>query len=114
MRKIEALYGKCNNPYGHGHDYMLEVSVRGPVDRVSGRRSISRPWTRLVRAQVLQPFDHRNLNAEVPAFARVVATTENLAVEIRSPVARQLARRVPVCMAEAGAGPNSGDEEEYL
>ncbi len=84
----QALYGKCNNPYGHGHDYLLEVSVRGPVDRISGRAVDLDALDMLVRGHVLEPFDHRDLNTEVPAFARVVPTTENLAVEIRSRLLR--------------------------
>ncbi len=78
-----ALYGKCNNPYGHGHNYVLEVSVRGPVDAESGRAADVAALDALVRGQVLDAFDHRDLNAEVPAFAHAVPTTENLAVEIR-------------------------------
>ncbi len=82
-----ALYGKCNNPYGHGHDYALEVSVRGPVDTESGRVADLAALDALVREQVLEPFDHRDLNAEVPAFAVRVPTTENLALEIRARLA---------------------------
>ncbi len=78
-----ALYGKCNNPHGHGHDYVLEVSVRGPVDGESGRAADLGALDELVRAGVVDAFDHRNLNVEVPAFADVVPTTENLALEVR-------------------------------
>ena len=78
-----ALSGKCNNPLGHGHDYVVEVSVRGPVDAVSGRAADLSALDALVRRHVVEPFDHRNLNAEIPAFARVVPTTENLVREIR-------------------------------
>ena len=76
------LYGKCNNPYGHGHNYVLEVSVRGPLDAVTGRAVDTAVLDRLVRRQVVEPFDHHNLNAEVAVFARVVATSENLGHEI--------------------------------
>ena len=76
-----VLYGKCNNPYGHGHNYLIDVSVRGPVDG-TGRAVDTRQLDELVSRQVLQPFDHRNLNAEVPAFSQVVPTSENLSVEI--------------------------------
>jgi 6-pyruvoyltetrahydropterin/6-carboxytetrahydropterin synthase len=79
-----ALYGKCNNPHGHGHDYVLEVSVRGPVDPESGRVADLAALDALVREQVLEAFDHRDLNAEVPAFATCVPTTENLALEIQA------------------------------
>jgi 6-pyruvoyltetrahydropterin/6-carboxytetrahydropterin synthase len=76
------LYGKCNNPYGHGHNYVVEVSARGPADSRSGRAVDVAALDALVRREVLTPFDHCNLNVEVPAFARVVPTSENLAIEI--------------------------------
>ncbi|MGE5647880.1 MAG: 6-carboxytetrahydropterin synthase [Acidobacteriota bacterium] len=77
------LYGKCNNPHGHGHNYSVEVSVRGPVDPDSGRAADIDALDALVRRTVLDAFDHRDLNSEVPEFAGLVPTTENLAVEIR-------------------------------
>jgi 6-pyruvoyltetrahydropterin/6-carboxytetrahydropterin synthase len=76
------LYGKCNNPFGHGHNYVLEVSARGPVDEVSGRAVDVDVLDRLVKGRVLDEFGHRNLNTEVNSFARLVPTSENLAVEI--------------------------------
>lgn len=78
-----ALYGKCNNPYGHGHNYVLEVSAVGLVDPRSGRAVDVKALDRLVRSQVLEAFDHRNLNIEVPEFAFAVPTTENLGLAIR-------------------------------
>jgi len=79
----QRVYGKCSHPYGHGHNYVLEVSARGPLDSVTGRALDPAALDRLVARQVLTPFDHRNLNVEVAAFASVVPTSENLAVEIR-------------------------------
>jgi 6-pyruvoyltetrahydropterin/6-carboxytetrahydropterin synthase len=76
------LYGKCNYPYGHGHNYIVEVSVRGPLDSVTGRAVDTAALDRLVRREVLEPFDHRNLNTEVEIFRQVVATSENLGFEI--------------------------------
>jgi 6-pyruvoyltetrahydropterin/6-carboxytetrahydropterin synthase len=76
------LYGKCNNPYGHGHNYVVEVSARGPADAVSGRAVNTELLDGLVRRQVVEAFDHRNLNTEVAEFARVVPTSENLGYEI--------------------------------
>jgi 6-pyruvoyltetrahydropterin/6-carboxytetrahydropterin synthase len=76
------IYGKCNNPYGHGHNYEIEVSARGPVEPRSGRAVDRTALDRLVEDQVLRPFDHRNLNEESPAFRSAVPTTENLAREI--------------------------------
>ena len=74
----QRLYGKCNNPYGHGHNYVLEVSVRGPVDSRSGRAVDPAALDGLVRDRILAAIDHRNLNEEIADFARVVPTTENL------------------------------------
>ena len=76
------IYGKCNNPYGHGHDYTLEVSVRGPLEPETGRAADIAALDRLVFAQALSPFDHRNLNLDAPEFAALPPTTENLALVI--------------------------------
>jgi 6-pyruvoyltetrahydropterin/6-carboxytetrahydropterin synthase len=76
------LYGKCNNPYGHGHNYVVEVSVRGPLDRATGRAVDTAALDELVLREVVRPFDHHNLNCEVAAFGSVVPTSENLGFEI--------------------------------
>jgi len=68
-------------PYGHGHNYAIEVSARGPLDD-SGRAVDTELLDALVQRQVLQPFGHRNLNLDVEIFERQVPTSENLAVEI--------------------------------
>jgi len=73
-----ALYGKCNNPFGHGHDYTLEVSVRGPIDGISGQVVNLAALDGLVRRQVVDDFDHRYLNADVREFREVVPTSENI------------------------------------
>jgi 6-pyruvoyltetrahydropterin/6-carboxytetrahydropterin synthase len=77
-----VLYGKCDNPYGHGHNYEIAVSARGPLDPLSGRVLDPAVLDRLVEEHVLRPFDHRNLNEEVPEFRVAVPTSENLASEI--------------------------------
>ena len=76
------LYGKCNNPFGHGHNYALEVSVRGPVDSRTGRAVDPAALDRLVGELVIRAFDHKNLNLQIEAFDRVVPTTENLGLLI--------------------------------
>jgi 6-pyruvoyltetrahydropterin/6-carboxytetrahydropterin synthase len=76
------LYGKCNNPYGHGHNYEIEITVKGPVDEATGRAVDLVELDRLVKAEVLDAFDHRNLNAEIPHFAETVPTSENLTLDI--------------------------------
>jgi 6-pyruvoyltetrahydropterin/6-carboxytetrahydropterin synthase len=78
----QRLYGKCDNPYGHGHNYVLEVSVSGAVDPATGMIANLTELDGYVARQVLEAFDHRNLNEEVAAFRGVVPTTENLCVEI--------------------------------
>ena len=76
------IYGKCNNPFGHGHNYEVEVSARGPLDELTGRAVDTSRLDDLVRRQVLDAFDHRNLNTEVELFSRIVPTSENFGVEI--------------------------------
>ena len=76
------VYGKCNNPYGHGHNYTVEVSVSGPVDPETGMVAHLSDLDGFVEREVLEVFDHRNLNEEVPAFRGRVPTTENLCIEI--------------------------------
>lgn len=76
------IYGKCNNPYGHGHDYVLDVTVEGAPDS-SGLVARRMELDQLVRNAVIQKFDHSFLNKDVPEFATAVPTTENLATVIR-------------------------------
>lgn len=89
------LYGKCSSPHGHGHDYLLEVSVRGPIDPASGRVADPAALDRLVGDHVLRLLDHKNLNVEVPEFAASVPTTENLAFAIRDRMERGWAAAFP-------------------
>lgn len=72
-----AAYGKCNNPHGHGHNYVVEVVVGGPVDEATGMVMNLVDLDRAVRGKVLDRFDHANLNLDA-AFAAEVPTTENL------------------------------------
>jgi len=76
-----ATYGKCNNPFGHGHNYMLEVTVSGEVDDQSGMVCNLADLDRFVHAQILERFDHQNLNL-LAEFAQQVPTTENLCIAI--------------------------------
>jgi 6-pyruvoyltetrahydropterin/6-carboxytetrahydropterin synthase len=76
------LYGKCNNPYGHGHDYVLEVTVCGEVDGKTGIMVPVKELDHLVETKVLKLFRNRNINLDVPQFADLVPTTENVAMVI--------------------------------
>jgi 6-pyruvoyltetrahydropterin/6-carboxytetrahydropterin synthase len=76
--KNRELYGKCNNPYGHGHDYVLEVTAEGPLDAVTGRVVSIPALDRLVGETVLRDFDHKYFNADVGDFQELVPTSENI------------------------------------
>jgi 6-pyruvoyltetrahydropterin/6-carboxytetrahydropterin synthase len=72
------VYGKCNNPYGHGHDYVFELSIAGELDPVTGLLLPLAQLDRFVDEKILRLFAHRNINLDVPEFASVVPTTENV------------------------------------
>ena len=76
-----AAYGKCNNPHGHGHNYVVEVLVGGSVQPDTGMVINLADLDAMMRKQVLDRFDHANLNLD-PLFAAQVPTTENLCAEI--------------------------------
>jgi 6-pyruvoyltetrahydropterin/6-carboxytetrahydropterin synthase len=71
-----AVYGKCSNPHGHGHNYTIEVLVGGPVDVATGMVIDLSAMDAVVRIKVLERFDHANLNLD-PLFVQQVPTTEN-------------------------------------
>ena len=77
VEENRAAYGKCNNPHGHGHNYVVEVVAGGPVDAATGMVINLVDLDAAVRGQVLERFDHANLNLD-EAFAQQVPTTENL------------------------------------
>jgi 6-pyruvoyltetrahydropterin/6-carboxytetrahydropterin synthase len=86
VEQNRKLYGKCNNPFGHGHDYVLDVTVAGSPDesgQIVGREALDT----LVEERVLARFDHRNLNADIAELRGVVPTTESLAVAIEKTLA---------------------------
>ena len=76
-----TTYGKCNNPYGHGHNYTLEVTVSGPVDEGTGMICNLVDLDDFVHGEILERFDHENLN-QLSEFAANVPTTENLCLVI--------------------------------
>ena len=76
------VFGKCNNPFGHGHNYTLEVNVSGKVDPQTGMIANLADLDGYVESAVLQTLDHKSLNEEVAAFRDTVPTTENLCIEI--------------------------------
>jgi 6-pyruvoyltetrahydropterin/6-carboxytetrahydropterin synthase len=98
-RLNRALYGKCNNPYGHGHDYTLEVVVAGEPAASTGRLIAPAELDRLVESAILKPLDRQDLNSQVEEFAALVPTTENLAAV----VAARLAKAWPAAFAGSAA-----------
>lgn len=76
------VYGKCNNPYGHGHNYVVEISVSGLVDPATGMIANLADLDAFVEREVIEVFDRRSLNEEVAAFREKVPTTENVCIEI--------------------------------
>ena len=79
--KNYAVFGKCNNPHGHGHNYTVQVTVSGQVDPVTGMVCNLADLDRFARKNVVERFDHTNLNT-LDCFANKVSTTENLSIEI--------------------------------
>src|SRR6266404_5354680 len=81
-KENSRIFGKCNNPYGHGHNYVVEVSVSGDIDPATGMIANLADLDAFVQHQVLDEFDHKSLNEDVPAFRDKVPTTENVCIEI--------------------------------
>jgi 6-pyruvoyltetrahydropterin/6-carboxytetrahydropterin synthase len=81
--KNRAVYGKCSNPHGHGHNYIVEVTVGGQVDPVTGMVCNLVDLDSCVRKNVIERFDHTNLNFD-ERFASEVPTTENLCIAIHN------------------------------
>ena len=78
----QDVFGLCNNPNYHGHNYELIVSVTGDIDPVTGYVMDMKVLKDLIRAEVEEAFDHKNLNVEVPEFKTLNPTAENIAVVI--------------------------------
>ena len=76
----QRIFGKCNNPNGHGHNYTLEVTVKGQVDRRSGFVMDLKQLKEIMNREVIDAIDHRFLNKEVRRVHRRIPTTENLAI----------------------------------
>ena len=80
--KNEAIFGKCNNPHFHGHNYELIVSVTGEVDSETGYVVDVKILKDFIKSEVEDAFDHKNLNLEVPEFKEKNPTAENIAIVI--------------------------------
>ncbi len=76
------VYGNNANPHGHGHNYVVEVTIEGEPDAATGMVFDLRELKEILNQEVVEPMDHRFLNYEIPPFDRVVPTTENIAREV--------------------------------
>jgi 6-pyruvoyltetrahydropterin/6-carboxytetrahydropterin synthase len=79
--KNQAVFGKCNNPHGHGHNYTVQVTFSGQVDPATGMVCDLADLDAFAQKNLLTPFDHTNLNT-LACFANKVSTTENLSIEV--------------------------------
>ena len=86
----QRLFGKCNNPHGHGHNYTLEITVKGDVDRRSGFVIDLKELKDVMNREVLDLLDHRFLNKEIAEFSKQIPTTENLAIYVWQRLAPRL------------------------
>jgi len=78
----EAVFGKASRPAGHGHNYVLEVTVAGDIDPVHGMIMDLKDLKQIIQNEVVEAYDHRFLNHEVPPFDKVIPTAENIAQDI--------------------------------
>ncbi|MBV9769164.1 MAG: 6-carboxytetrahydropterin synthase [Bryobacterales bacterium] len=82
LAQNKQLYGAAANPNGHGHNYILEVTLEGEPDPVTGMIFDLKTLKEVIQQTVIDPMDHRFLNYEVPPFDKIIPTTENVAAEI--------------------------------
>uniref|UniRef100_A0A8D8T2C3 6-pyruvoyl tetrahydrobiopterin synthase n=1 Tax=Cacopsylla melanoneura TaxID=428564 RepID=A0A8D8T2C3_9HEMI len=75
-------YGKCNNFHGHGHNYTAEVTLKGPISKEKGMVLNINDLKVYMKQAIMEPMDHKNLDKDVPYFADVVSTSENVAIFI--------------------------------
>jgi len=96
--KNEAVFGKCNNPNFHGHNYELIVAVTGEVNAETGYVMDMKELSDIIEKEVEKPFDHKNLNLDVPEFANLIPTAEHIAYviwhKLRKVVAAELGLEV--------------------
>ena len=80
--KNREVFGACFNPYGHGHNYELEVSVSGEISTETGMVLNLKTVDKIIKTEIIQRFDHRFINKEVEGFDRLVPTCENLVIQM--------------------------------
>lgn len=91
QQENEKVFGKCANRNGHGHNYTLEVTVAGEIDPISGFVVDLKALKDVIQHEVIQVYDHRHLNLEVPEFRTMIPTTENIAVAVWKRLEKKIA-----------------------
>jgi 6-pyruvoyltetrahydropterin/6-carboxytetrahydropterin synthase len=86
----QITYGKCNNKYGHGHNYKLKVTLKGPVNKNTGMIMNINDLKHCIQLAIIDKLDHRHLNEEVDYFKEYPSTTENLAIFIWNQLKQEL------------------------
>jgi len=90
------VFGLCNNPNFHGHNYHLEVSVTGEIDPVTGYVIDLKIVKDLIQSEVIEPFDHRNLNLDTKEFENLIPTAENIAMVIYNKLRAKMEERFDI------------------
>ena len=88
--KNNAIFGKCNNPNFHGHNYELIVNITGEIDPETGYVMDIKEISDLIAEEVEIPFDHKNLNLDVPEFENLIPTAENIVVVIWNKIRKRI------------------------
>ncbi|SEA71923.1 6-pyruvoyl trahydropterin synthase family protein [Bizionia paragorgiae] len=88
--KNKAVYGLCNNPNYHGHNYEIIASVTGNIDEETGYVIDIKTLKNIIKLEVEDAFDHKNLNLDVPEFKNVIPTAENIVVVIHNKIKNKL------------------------
>jgi len=81
-KKNQEVFGLCNNPHFHGHNYELIITVQGPIDEHTGMVIDLKKLSDLIEEKICRRYDHKNLNMELPEFNTTIPTAENIALEI--------------------------------
>ena len=92
--KNDEIFGLCNNPNYHGHNYVLEVWVDGAIDSDTGYVIDTKILKQLIKEEVVEPFDHRNLNLDVPEFKNLNPTAENISIVIWNKLRKRLPEKL--------------------
>jgi 6-pyruvoyltetrahydropterin/6-carboxytetrahydropterin synthase len=109
----KEIFGKCNNPNGHGHNYGIEVSIIGEPDKLTGMVFSIDELDRIVEEEVLLAFDHKHLNLDTPEFAHINPTSEMLTVVIWQKLAKRLPTTGPTRLQSVVVNETARNSFEY-